>query len=58
METSTYDLMINHNPYTNKWYCFNKGDYNNYWNDKNSIKYLGTGDSAEGALENYKSKLI
>ena len=58
METSTYDLLINHNPHTNMWYCFNREDYANYWNDKSSIKCLGIGDSADAALENYKSKLI
>jgi hypothetical protein len=33
-----YDWLFHFNPYTNRWYAFNRSNYNHYFNDRESHK--------------------
>ena len=47
----TFNNIFHYNEYTKRWNCFNREDYNAYWNNKKTIK-VGKGTSPEEACLN------
>lgn len=51
----TYSVIFRYNERLEKWECFHRVEYNQYWNNRASVT-LGTGYSPETALANWKHK--
>lgn len=51
----TFNNIFHYNEYTEKWSCFNREDYNAYWNKKDTIK-VGEGETPNEAHMNLKQK--
>ena len=52
-----YSLLFRFDEITGKWHCFNRDDYNDYWNKRTSVS-VGRAYSPEMALENYRTQKL
>lgn len=50
-----YNNIFHYNEYTKMWNCFERKDYNAYWNSKGSIN-VGEGNTTEEACLNLIKK--
>jgi hypothetical protein len=53
----SYNCIFHYNEHTGHWYCIDRNDYRDYWNDKQVIK-VGIGSTAEDAFTHYKGKQL
>ena len=51
----TYNCIFRYNDKMEKWECFHRDEYNQYWNNR-ALVILGTGYSPETALANWRHK--
>ena len=49
-----YGVLVTYNPYTKKWYAFDRNDEKHYW--AGTCTELSEGGTAEKAINNYLNK--
>jgi hypothetical protein len=52
-----YDLLFNRNGFDNKWYCFTREDFHNYYSNRNNPSArISSGMTQEESFENWKKE--
>ena len=47
------NILFRYNEMTDKWHCFSRDNYKDYWN-RRSLIYVGKGDTPKQALKVYR----